>query len=216
MTKQKEIEYIRFKCRLCSGPLEVDVDMMGNEVECPHCRKMIRVPMHTFTINPFRRPIGKFVSDIAEIQWQLPYFPQIIEVGVLLLVISVTTILYLTVGIASQIEGIFHSLTLDARNQIKTGSLIERSAYAVSAGIYLTLWLPFLVLLLPFSILGWLWNHLSYFGLMIIVVIVALIYVYTSHPDALKNLLTPMSAPINLKAEPSTTPSVNNNEKSNQ
>ena len=204
-----ELQHIRFKCRLCRQPLEAEVDMMGSEVECPTCRKMIRVPLHVFSINPFRRPIRKFVSDIGGIQWQLPYFPQAIEVVVLLFVLVVTTILYLTVGIASQISGIFQSLMLDARHQIKTGGLIEKSAYAVAAGIYLLLWLPFWLLLLPFSILGWLWKHLGYFGLVIAIVVGTVIYIAMVRTDAVKTFLEPLLSPVIPHVE-SSVPSVSN------
>jgi len=190
-----DLHQIRFKCRLCRQPLEAEVDMMGSEVECPNCKKMIRVPLHVFSINPFRRPIRKFVSDIVGIQWQLPYFPQVVEVVVLLFVLVVTTILYLTIGIASQVSGIFQSLMLDARHQIKTGSLVEKSAYAVAAGIYLLLWLPFWILLLPFTILGWLWKHLGYFGLIVAVLVGLAIYAATVHRDWVRTTLSPFIMP---------------------
>jgi len=198
-----DMQHIRFKCHLCRQPLEAEVDMMGSEVQCPNCGKMIRVPLHVFSINPFRRPIKKFLSDIAAIQWQLPYFPQAIEVSVLLCVLVVTTVLYLTVGIASQIAGIFQSLMLDARHQIVSGSLIEKSAYAVAAGIYLLLWFPFWLLLLPFSILGFLWKHLGYFGLILVVVIGALIYLATARYDATKAFLRPIISHVMPDAESS-------------
>jgi hypothetical protein len=201
-----DLHQIRFKCRLCRQPLEAEVDMMGSEVECPNCKKMIRVPLHVFSINPFRRPIRKFVSDIAGIQWQLPYFPQVVEVAVLLFVLVVTTILYLTIGIASQVSGIFQNLMLDARHQIKTGSLVEKSAYAVAAGIYLLLWLPFWILLLPFTILGWLWKHLGYFGLIVAVVVGLAIYVATVHREWVRTTLSPFitpTPPVEATAPPS-------------
>lgn len=112
--------------------------------------------------NPYRRPIIKFVGDIKGIEWQLPYLPQFIQAAVLVLVILITSCLYATVGVASQIASIFQSLLVDAKKQMSQGGPIEKSAYAVAAGIYFLLWLPLFLLLLPFLIIGWLWNHFGY------------------------------------------------------
>lgn len=171
---ETEAETIRFKCRACRQPMEADVDMMGTNIECSNCGKTIRIPLHVFSMNPFRRPIRRLVGNLTSIQWHFPFFPQFIEAIVLLFVVLVTTALYLTVGIASQIAGIFQSLMLDARHEIKTGNLVEKSAYAVAGGIYVLLWLPFSLVLLPFTLLGWIWKHLGYLGLILIAIIVAI------------------------------------------
>lgn len=171
---ETDADTIRFKCRACRQPMEADADMMGTDVECPNCGKRIRIPLHVFSVNPFRRPIRRLVGNLTCIQWHVPFFPQFIEAVVLVFVILVTTALYLTVGIASQVAGIFQSLMLDARHEIKTGSLVEKSAYAVAGGIYVMLWLPFWLLLLPFTLLGWIWKHLGYAGLIILAVVVAI------------------------------------------
>ncbi len=154
--------------------MEADADMMGSEIECPNCGKRIRIPLHIFSVNPFRRPIRRLLDNLTSIQWHVPFFPQFIEAVVLIFVVLVTTALYLTVGIASQIAGIFQSLMLDARHEIKTGSLVEKSAYAVAGGIYVILWLPFWLLLLPFTFLGWIWKHLGYTGLIIVALLAAI------------------------------------------
>ena len=170
---ESDAETIRFKCRSCRQPMEADADMTGEEIECPNCGKKVRIPLHIFSVNPFRRPIRRLVGNLTSIQWHVPYFPQLIEAVVLLFVALVTTALYLTVGIASQIAGIFQSLMLDAQHEIKTGSLVEKSAYAVAGGIYVILWLPFWLVLLPFTFLGWIWKHLGYVGLIILALLLA-------------------------------------------
>lgn len=168
---EAEPESIRFKCRACRQPAETGADMMGSYIECQSCGAQTKVPLHVYSFNPFRRPIRQLVRGLTRIQWRFPFFPQFIEAVVLLFVVLVMTALYLTVGMASQVAGIFHSLMLDAQHEIKSGSLIEKSAYAVTGGIYVVLWLPFWLLLLPFTLLGWLWSHLGYWGLIILAAI---------------------------------------------
>ncbi len=168
--------------------MEADSDMMGSDIQCPSCGKQVRIPLHVFSINPFQRPIHRLTGTILSIEWQMPFFPQFIEAVVLVFVILVTAGLYLTIGIASQVAGIFQSLMLDAQHEIKTGSLVEKSAYAVAGGIYVVLWLPFWLLLLPFTLLGWLWKHLGYMGLAIMAVILALVCLLAWKPNLITSL----------------------------
>lgn len=142
---------------------------MGTVVDCPKCGQKICIPLHIFSVNPFHRPLKRLLGNLTSIQWHFPYFPQAIEASVLVFVVAITVVLYLTAGIASQIAGILQSLMLDARQEIKTRSLVEKSAYAVAAGVYLILWLPLWLVLLPFTVLGWTWRHLGNPGLILLV-----------------------------------------------
>lgn len=132
--------------------------------------------------NPYRRPLLKFVEDIKGIAWEFPYVPQLVECLVLLIVFVITGVLFLTVGVAAQLASIFQGLLIDAKKQIVQGTLIEKSAYAVAAGIYILLWLPLFLLLLPFLMVGWIWDHFGYCGLVIIVMLIiafCITYVYS-------------------------------------
>lgn len=171
---ETDAEPIRFRCRACRQPMEADSDKMGTDIECPKCGKIVQIPFHVFSVNPFHRPIRRLLGNLTSIQWQIPYLPQLIEFVVLLFVIIVTIALYLTVGIASQIASIFQSHMLEARREIKSGSLVEKSAYAVAGGIFVILWLPFWLLLLPFTLLGWIWKRFGYYGLIILAILLAI------------------------------------------
>jgi hypothetical protein len=179
--------------------MEADIDMMGSIVNCPNCGKKIRIPLHIFSVNPFQRPLRRLADNLSSIQWHVPYFPQLIESFVLILVGGITLVLYLTAGIASQIAGILQSLMMDARQEIKTGSLVEKSAYAVAAGVYLLIWLPFWLILLPFTLLGWLWKHLGYFGLICLFIVALLVAVvlYDSKEitSCIRGLISGQAAP---------------------
>ena len=98
-------ETIRFKCRACRQPMEAEMDMMGSIVDCPNCGQKLSIPLHIFSVNPFRRPLQRLGGTFSSIQWHLPYFPQLIESVVLIVVSAITLALYLSVGIASQIAG---------------------------------------------------------------------------------------------------------------
>lgn len=182
-------ETIKFKCGVCRRSMEADIDMMGTIVDCPNCGKKVKVPLHIFSVNPFRRPLRRLIGNVSDIQWQVPYFPQVIEALVLIFVGGITLVLYLTVGIASQIAGILQSLMLDARQEIKTGSLVEKSAYAVAAGIYLLILLPFWLILLPFTLLGWLWKHLGYIGLACLLLAVLFAAVLSCGPKDMRSYI---------------------------
>jgi len=182
------VETTRFKCRACRQLIEVNANMMGSDVACPKCGATVLIPLHVFSINPFRRPVGRLLGNLTSIEWHVPFFPQLIEAVVLLFVALVTMGLYLTVGIASQVAGIFQSLMLDARNEIKTGGLVEKSAYAVAGGIYLMLWFPFWMLLLPFALLGWIWRDFGYLGLIILALLLTLGLAVLFRPELLSRI----------------------------
>lgn len=189
MSNPDRSEYIRFKCRYCRQPLEAEYDMSNQEIACPGCGKNVTIPPRVSSVNPFQRPLRRLFGRISDIQWQVPFFPQLIQVAVLGFVVLIIAALYLTIGIVSQIESIFMSLMLDSRHDIKSGSLVEKSAYAVAAGIFLLCWLPFFLVLLPFTLLGWIWNHLGYLGLALLTLVLALVAVACLKPDWLSRYI---------------------------
>jgi hypothetical protein len=131
-----EQETMPFNCPVCFQQCTLSVDMVGKNIECPTCKEKVKVPAYSFSINPFQRPIQKILNNLRNIRWRPPFFPNIVEALVLIFVALVTIGLYITIGIASQISVMFMNLMLDARQEIKTGSLTEKSAYAVAGGIY--------------------------------------------------------------------------------
>ena len=179
---------MQFKCCNCQKYFEAE--LIGSEIKCSICYAQNKVPLHIFCFNPYKRPIQKFISDICSIKWIYPYFPQLIELVVLIFIITIMFILYLTVGLASQVAGIFQSLILDATSQIKGGSFVEKSAYAVAVGIYIILWLPFWIILLPFWIFGWLWNHFSYFGIIFVLIIGLIVAYFIINPNFFQYVLS--------------------------
>jgi hypothetical protein len=126
--------------------------------------------------NPYSRPIGKICGQIGSVPWTFPFFPQLIQLAVLALVLCLFGILYITIGIVSQIKDVFHGLILDAQEQMREGSAVERSAQAVSIGVYSLLMLPFWLIQLPFQLIGSLWSSSRFGTVVVIVVIVGGIY----------------------------------------
>ena len=107
--------------------------------------------------NPYSRPVLLLVGQIQSVEWVFPFLPQFIQTVVLCLVITLLAILYITIGIISQISGVFTSLILHAREQMPGGSSVERSAQIVCIGVYWLLRLPFWLVERPFAYLGELW-----------------------------------------------------------
>jgi len=95
---------------------------------------------------------------MKSVPFTFPYFPQAIQFAVLILVLCVFALLYITIGIVSQIAGVFHGLILDAQKQMKEGSAIERSAQGCQHRNLLDLAIPVLAysvaILLHWSPLG--------------------------------------------------------------
>ena len=73
---------------------------------------------------------------------------------------------------ASQVCGVFEGLILDAQKQMREGSAVERSAQAISIGLYLLFILPFWLVQFPFSFIGSLWGSYR-FGSFFILLLLA-------------------------------------------
>ena len=124
--------------------------------------------------NPFSTPIIGIFNEIRGIPWGILHFiPQIIQFLVLSIVLIVLCVLYCTIGIVFNCYSIFRSLLLETCNEFKDSDLIGKSAYAVMAGIYLLFYVPCVVILLPFFILGWFWGRMQWLGLALFAVLVA-------------------------------------------
>ena len=134
--------------------------------------------------NPFASPIAAIWGKIRDIHWGVPFLPQIIQFLVQALVLVVFCILYCTIGIVFNCYSIFCTLLAGTRAEFKSSDLIGKSAYAVMAGIYLVLAAPCWLLVVPFMLLGWFWDRMSWFGLLLYAAVVgALVAIIINHGD---------------------------------
>ena len=159
---------IRFNCPACTGPLEAEIAQAGDDINCPHCKAAISIPR--IPSNPYTRPISTILRQMRAVPIGFPYFPQLIQIVVLSVVVAILAVLFVTVGLAAQVCGVFEGLILDAHKQMREGSAVEKSAQAISIGLYLLFILPFWIVQFPFSLIGSLWSNYR-FGSFIILLI---------------------------------------------
>jgi len=164
---------IRFKCVECGRQMEARSQDGGVDTQCPHCSAPITVPR--IPGNPYLRPIHTIARQIKAVPFPFPYLPQLIQLSVLVLVLGIFALLFITIGLVSQIAGILQGLIVDARKHLHEGSAVERSAQAVSIGIYAGLWLPFWLIQLPFSFIGSLWSSHRFVALVTVAILLAII-----------------------------------------
>jgi hypothetical protein len=138
--------------------------------------------------NPYFRPIKNLAQNIRDIQWEFPFIPQIIQLLVLLFVLVVLCILFITIGIVSQISQLFWNLIVDTQTQLQEGSALEKSAYAIAAGVYFTLFLPFWLIQSPFWFIGWIWQKLGFIGLILTFLFIGVFYIWVTHPSWITNV----------------------------
>lgn len=173
---------IHFHCPSCLQRVSASLEQAGESFPCPGCKKPLTVP-RTPT-NPYARPIGVLFSQLRSIEWGFPFVPQLIQFLVVLLVVVLLCALFCTVGILSQIGGIMLTLIFDATQRFREGSTVEKSAHAITMGIYALIFLPFFIAYLPFTILGWVWATMRFYGLFFIAVALGGGFVlYRLHPE---------------------------------
>jgi len=160
---------IQLSCHQCGKHVLARLQDAGLEIECPNCHALIPIPR--IPTNPYSRPIVTIWRQITSVPWRFPFFAQVIQFQVLALVLCIFALLYITIGIISQIAGVFYGLILDAQRQMQEGSAVERSAQAVCIGVYSLLLLPFWLIQLPFQFVGSLWSS-SRLGTVVVVVLI--------------------------------------------
>ena len=96
----------------------------------PQCSAPLTVPR--IPTNPYLRPINNVVRQMKTVPFPFPYIPQIVQLSVLTSVLLLFAGLFVTIGLVSQIAGVFRGLILDAQKHLREGSAVERSAQAVS------------------------------------------------------------------------------------
>ena len=122
--------------------------------------------------NPFASPISVISCRIRGIPWGMPFLPQVIQFLVQAVILFVLCVLYCTIGIVFNCYSIFCTLLAGTRDEFINSDLVGKSAYAVMAGIYLLLAAPCWLIVMPFMLLGWLWDRMSWLGLVLYTFIV--------------------------------------------
>lgn len=162
---------------------------------------------HTYNINdviqtgnPYFGPIRHISAQLGEIEWRFPFLAQALVFVTACLVLFILVILYSTVGLISQITSIFSYLIQQARHDMQGKPTIEQTGFLVAIGIYFLLWAPLWIVQLPLFIVGWLWQWLGYFSLVVLIVGGVLVWFYLS-PTAEIPLLTEFSRRIHTFVE---------------
>jgi hypothetical protein len=182
------------RCAACGHQTECSLSLAGKEIECEACKATIRAPRSPR--NPFARPMGGIVDQLKEIQWEAPFLAQSMQAVVLSLVFLIILLLAITIGVAFQIGGVFQVLLIDASARVKTGGFVERSAYAISAGIYFLLYVPFWVIQFPFAFIGWLWTFSRLVALIFALFLIAVLTVVLLDPVLAKAMLEAFMAKV--------------------
>jgi len=149
----------------------------GVDTNCPHCSAPLTVPR--IPANPYLRPIKGIVRQLKSAPFPFPYVPQVIQFTVLVGVLILFAGLFITIGVVSQIAGVFRGLILDTQKHLRVGSAVERSAQAVSIGIYSILFVPFWLIQMPFSLIGSLWSSNRLGALFTTTLLLSIIYAIT-------------------------------------
>jgi DNA-directed RNA polymerase subunit RPC12/RpoP len=178
---------IRFKCVDCGRQMEARSQDGGVDTNCPHCSAPLTVPR--IPANPYLRPIKGIVRQMKSVPFPFPYVPQVIQFTVLAGVLILFAGLFITIGVVSQVAGVFRGLILDTQKHLRVGSAVERSAQAVSIGIYSILFVPFWLIQMPFSLIGSLWSSRRLGALVTTAVLLSILYVLTLYSPYLIKFL---------------------------
>ena len=149
----------------------------GVDTNCPHCAAPLTVPR--IPPNPYLRPIKNIVRQMKGVPLPFPYLPQLIQLAVLTSVLALFGVLFITIGVVTQAAGVFRGLILDTQKHLREGSTMERSAQAISIGIYSLLFLPFWMIQLPFSLVGPIWSSRRLSALLTVSLLLSIAYVVT-------------------------------------
>ncbi len=138
--------------------------------------------------NPYSDPIKKFYSEIKGIQWKVPFILQGIQAFVTIIILAILSILYVTVGIVSQISTTFWDMIVGLGEKMNFSQPIESTAYAIALVLYFILFLPFFILQSPVWFGGWLSTKIGFKPFLVITLIFAVsIYIYFFSPDTATN-----------------------------
>jgi DNA-directed RNA polymerase subunit RPC12/RpoP len=178
---------IRFKCVDCGRQMEARSQDGGVDTNCPHCSAPLTVPR--IPGNPYLRPIKHVLRQMKSVPFPFPYVPQVVQLIVLASMLLLFAGLFVTIGLVSQIAGVFRGLIVEAQKHLREGSAVERSAQAVSIGIFSLLFVPFWLVQLPFSLIGSLWSSHRLGALLTTVALLSVIYAITLYSPYLIRFL---------------------------
>lgn len=159
----------------------------GVDTNCPHCSAPLTVPR--IPGNPYLRPIKHVLRQMKSVPFPFPYVPQVVQLIVLTSMLVLFAGLFVTIGLVSQIAGVFRGLIVEAQKHLREGSAVERSAQAVSIGIFSLLFVPFWLVQLPFSLIGSLWSSHRLGALLTTVALLSVIYAITLYSPYLIRFL---------------------------
>ena len=118
--------------------------------------------MLDIAINPYSEPIKKFWNDLKITKWKFPFILQSVHAIITLFLLIVLLILYVTIGIISQISNSFWDLISGLSQKMSFSNPIESSFYALSATIYFILFLPFFIIQSPIWVSGWFSSRIGF------------------------------------------------------
>jgi hypothetical protein len=155
----------------------------GVDTNCPHCAAPLTVPR--IAPNPYLRPFKNIVRQMKGVPLPFPYLPQLIQLAVLTSILALFGVLFITIGMVTQAAGVFRGLIIDTQKHLREGSTVERSAQAISIGIYSLLFLPFWMIQLPFSLVGSIWSSRRLSALLALTLRLAVAYALTVYSQQL-------------------------------
>ena len=111
--------------------------------------------MLDIAINPYSEPLKKFWNDLKITKWKFPFILQFVHAIITIFLLAILLVLYVSVGIISQISNSFWDLITVLAHKMSFSNPIESSFYALSATIYFILFLPFFIVQSPIWLSGW-------------------------------------------------------------
>lgn len=146
--------------------------------------------MLVISTNPLKEPILKLLSDLKSTQWQFPYLLQTFHLIITAFLLFILLILYVTVGILSQIANSFWNVLVGTGERMSFSNPISSLFYAISVVIYFIIFLPFFLLQSPFWISGWITSKIGFRPFIILVITLILsIGIYYFRPDLPKEII---------------------------
>lgn len=137
--------------------------------------------MLSIAINPYSEPLKKFWNDLKITKWKFPYILQFVHAIITIFLLALLLILYLTIGIISQISNSFWDLIIGLSQKMSFSNPIESSFYALSATIYFLFFLPFFIIQYPIWLSGWLSSKIGFkpfITLLLIFIFSCSVYLY--------------------------------------
>jgi hypothetical protein len=122
--------------------------------------------------NPYAEPIKKFLHDLKVTKWKFPFILQIAHAVITIFLLILLVILYVSIGIVSQISNSFWDLITGLGQKMSFSNPIESGFYALSASIYFILFLPFFIIQSPIWLSGWFSSKIGFRPFIVILLII--------------------------------------------